>query len=280
MEVDCAGRLLFLDQPVVMGVLNVTPDSFSDGGQFDRPEQAIEQGIAMVADGAAIVDIGGESTRPGARPVSVQEELDRVMPVIEQLLPEINVPISIDTRQPEVMRVATAAGAGMINDINALRAPTALAIAAQSGAAVCLMHMQANPQTMQTNPHYGDPVVEITQFLRERIEACENSGVSRGKIVIDPGFGFGKTLAHNLQLLSQLAKIAALGVPVLVGLSRKMMFGEILQKPSDQRLFGGLAGAMIAIERGARIIRCHDVAATVDALKVWSAMKRQEMEAS
>ncbi|RLA11953.1 MAG: dihydropteroate synthase [Gammaproteobacteria bacterium] len=278
MVIDCAGRSLVLDQPVVMGVLNVTPDSFSDGGRFIAADIAVERGIEMVADGAAILDIGGESTRPGAELISIQQELDRVLPVFEELVQAIDVPISIDTRHPEVMLAATAAGAGMINDVNALRAPTALAVAVESGAAVCLMHMQATPQTMQDAPCYADPVLEIVQFLRERIAACEAAGLSCAKIVVDPGFGFGKTLSHNLQLLGHLDQFIELGVPVLVGLSRKKMFGDILQKPIDQRLCGSLAGAVIAAERGARIIRCHDVGETVDVLKVWSAMAQQVSE--
>ncbi len=272
MEIDCASRPLLLDQPAVMGVLNITPDSFSDGGRYATPAMAIAQGVQMVADGAAIIDIGGESTRPGAEPVSVQQELDRVLPVLEGLVNSVAVPISIDTRHPQVMVAATQLGAGMINDVNALRAPGALEVACASGAAGCLMHMQANPQTMQANPQYLDPVAEISQFLQERLSACAQVGLQKEKIVVDPGFGFGKTLAHNLQLLKQLAQITRLGVPVVVGLSRKQMIGEILQKPSDQRLNGSLAAAVIAVEKGAQIVRCHDVAETVEVLKIWSAV--------
>jgi len=272
MVIDCAGRPLVVDQPVVMGVLNVTPDSFSDGGRFADTPRAVERGVAMVGEGAAIIDIGGESTRPGAQPVSVQQEVDRVLPVLEQLLPLVSVPLSVDTRHPEVMRAVIAAGAGMINDINALQAEGAIPAVVNSRVAVCLMHMQTNPLTMQDNPHYDDPVVEIRQFLHGRIRACETASISRARMIVDPGFGFGKTLSHNLRLLACLDQITNLGVPVMAGLSRKRMFGELLDKPADQRLSGSLAAAVIAAERGAKIIRCHDVAATVDALKVWSAM--------
>jgi len=217
MVIDCAGRPLVVDQPVVMGVLNVTPDSFSDGGRFADTPRAVERGVAMVGEGAAIIDIGGESTRPGAQPVSVQQEVDRVLPVLEQLLPLVSVPLSVDTRHPEVMRAVIAAGAGMINDINALQAEGAIPAVVNSRGAVCLMHMQTNPLTMQDNPHYDDPVVEIRQFLHGRIRACETASISRARMIVDPGFGFGKTLSHNLRLLACLDQITNLGVPVMAG---------------------------------------------------------------
>jgi len=276
--IDCAGRPLVVSQPVVMGVLNVTPDSFSDGGQFTSTARALDRGLEMAAEGAAIIDIGGESTRPGAAPVSVQQELDRVLPVIEQLLTRLDIPVSIDTRHFEVMVAAISAGVGMVNDVNALRAPGALEAVSASNVAVCLMHMQANPQTMQDSPVYDDPVAEIRQFLLGRVQACQSAGIKPDRLVIDPGFGFGKTLTHNLQLLAGLDDFASIGVPLMVGVSRKSMFGTLLGRAPDQRLPGSLAATTIALERGAKIIRCHDVAETVDAIKVWSAMTAQLSE--
>lgn len=272
MILDCAGKSLDLTQPRVMGILNVTPDSFSDGGRFVHHEQAVEQALSMVAQGAAIIDIGGESTRPGAADVSLEEELARVIPLIEALLPELSVPISVDTSKPEVMRAAAAAGAGMINDVCALRREGALAAAAQSGLPVCLMHMQGEPRTMQAEPHYEDVVVEVQAFLLERIAACEAAGIPRGRLLLDPGFGFGKTLAHNLSLLKHLQTFHRLGAPLLVGMSRKSMIGQVLDAPLDARLYGSVAVATMAALQGAQLIRVHDVQATVDALKMVAAV--------
>ena len=277
MVIDCGGRPLNLDSPVVMGVLNVTPDSFSDGGDYFDPSLAVARGISMVNDGAAIVDLGGESTRPGAEPVSIQQELDRVLPVLTALVAEVEVPISVDTRHAEVMTAAIDAGAGMINDVNALRGPGAMSAVSQSSVAVCLMHMHANPETMQDNPQYSDPVQEICDFLTDRVAATEAAGIDRQRLVLDPGFGFGKTLDHNLQLLAQLGKFSRLGFPLLVGLSRKSMIGEILGVSASQRLYGSVAAAVLAVERGAQIVRCHDVAETCQALKVVAAISEKNL---
>ena len=277
MVIDCGGRPLNLDSPVVMGVLNVTPDSFSDGGDYFDPSLAVARGISMVNDGAAIIDLGGESTRPGAEPVSIQQELDRVLPVLAALVAEVEVPISVDTRHAEVMTAAIDAGAGMINDVNALRGPGAMSAVRQSSVAVCLMHMHANPETMQDNPQYSDPVQEICDFLTDRVSATEAAGIDRQRLVLDPGFGFGKTLDHNLQLLAQLGKFSRLGLPLLVGLSRKSMIGEILGVSASQRLYGSVAAAVLAVERGAQIVRCHDVAETCQALKVVSAISEKNL---
>ena len=277
MVIDCGGRPLNLDSPVVMGVLNVTPDSFSDGGDYFDPSLAVARGISMVNDGAAIIDLGGESTRPGAEPVSIQQELDRVLPVLAALVAEVEVPISVDTRHAEVMTAAIDTGAGMINDVNALRGPGAMSAVRQSSVAVCLMHMHANPETMQDNPQYSDPVQEICDFLTDRVAATEAAGIDRQRLVLDPGFGFGKTLDHNLQLLAQLGKFSRLGFPLLVGLSRKSMIGEILGVPASQRLYGSVAAAVLAVERGAQIVRCHDVAETCQALKVVSAISEKNL---
>src|ERR1700722_12951486 len=271
-EVLCAGRPLALARPLVMGVLNVTPDSFSDGGRFVRLEAAVERGLAMVSEGAAFNDVGGESTRPGAQPVSLSEELARVLPVVRALSAGAAV-ISIDTSKPEVMAQAAAAGAGLINDVRALRAPGALAAARDSGCAVCLMHMQGEPRTMQEAPSYGDVVAEVAQFLRARLDACRAAGIPDNRLLIDPGFGFGKNFQHNLTLLRGLPRLAHLGVPLLAGLSRKSMVGTLTGRPSGERLYGSLALAVWAALSGARIIRTHDVAATVDALKVVAAIE-------
>jgi len=271
-EVLCAGRPLALARPLVMGVLNVTPDSFSDGGRFVRLEAAVERGLAMVSEGAAFIDVGGESTRPGAQPVSLSEELARVLPVVRALSAGAAV-ISIDTSKPEVMAQAAAAGAGLINDVRALRAPGALAAARDSGCAVCLMHMQGEPRTMQEAPSYGDVVAEVAQFLRARLDACRAAGIPDNRLLIDPGFGFGKNFQHNLTLLRGLPRLAHLGVPLLAGLSRKSMVGTLTGRPSGERLYGSLALAVWAALSGARIIRTHDVAATVDALKVVAAIE-------
>ncbi len=255
-----------------MGIVNVTPDSFSDGGQHLGRDAALAHAQQLIAEGAAILDIGGESTRPGAPPVGLQEELDRVMPVLEGLR-GAPVPLSIDTRKPAVMRAALAAGAAMVNDIAALQEPGALAAVGAGDAAVCLMHKQGDPQTMQAQPHYADVVGEVKQFLRARIAAAEAAGIARERIVADPGFGFGKALGHNLALLRDLAALRDLGVPLLAGLSRKSMLGAITGQDVEHRLPASLAAALIAVQHGAAIVRVHDVRATVDALKVWGAVK-------
>ena len=267
MRLQCKDKPLDLSSPVVMGILNVTPDSFSDGGRFLNPQLAIEQALAMQDAGAAIIDVGGESTRPGAAPVTVQQELQRVIPVIETLAGQLRVPLSIDTSKPEVMRAAVTAGAGMINDVNALQAQGAMQAAHDCAVPVCLMHMQGEPRTMQAAPHYDDVVTDVRAFLERRITACQESGIDPGQIVVDPGFGFGKTLEHNLELLRSLLALVELGKPVLVGMSRKSMIGALTGREEDQRLPGSLAAAVMAVERGASIIRVHDVAETVDAVK-------------
>lgn len=254
-----------------MGVVNVTPDSFSDGGCHFLHDNALVQAQQLLLEGADILDIGGESTRPGALLVNEQEELDRVLPVIEALR-GISVPISIDTYKPAVMRAALAAGASMVNDVNALQAEGALDVVASSDAAVCLMHKQGAPHRMQVQPRYQNVVAEVSEFLRGRIAACEAAGIARARMVIDPGFGFGKTLAHNLALLRELNKLTELGVPVLAGLSRKSMLGALTGQDVAQRLPASVAAALIAVQRGAVIVRVHDVRATVDALKIWQAV--------
>lgn len=256
-----------------MGVLNVTPDSFSDGGRFFSLAAAVEQGVRMAAEGAALIDVGGESTRPGADPVSEAEELGRVVPVIERLRASTDVEISIDTSKPAVIRAATAAGAGLINDVRALREPGALEAAATSGCAVCLMHMQGEPRTMQLAPHYGNVVAEVRAFLAGRAAACREGGIEAGRLVVDPGFGFGKDTGHNLTLLSHLGELVADGLPVLVGLSRKSMLGTLTGRAPGERVAGGVALAVIAALNGARIVRTHDVAPTVDALKLVDAVE-------
>lgn len=256
----------------IMGVLNVTPDSFSDGGRFFDRDAALAQARRLVEEGADIIDIGGESTRPGAEPVSVDEELRRVVPVVEALAGGIDRTISVDTTKPEVMRAAVAAGAGLVNDVNALRAPGALEAAAELGVPVCLMHMKGEPRTMQLDPRYDDVVVEVRDFLLERARAAEEAGVQREKIYIDPGFGFGKTLAHNLALLRQLEVLTTTGYPVLVGMSRKSMVGALLDTPVDDRVFGSVTLAAIAAMKGAAVVRVHDVKPTRDALKVCNAV--------
>lgn len=273
LQLDCNGKSLDLSRPQVMGVLNVTPDSFADGGDFFSRDAAIDHALAMEADGAAIIDIGGESTRPGAAPVAVEEEIRRVLPVIEALAPRLRVPISVDTRNPEVMRVAVAAGAGLINDVSALRMPGALQAAAECGVPVCLMHMQGEPQSMQADPRYDDVVDEVRTFLSRRVGACERAGIAPQRILLDPGFGFGKTVAHNLQLLAGLDDIGALGFPLLVGLSRKSMIGKLLGLEVAKRLPASLALAVLAVERGATLVRSHDVAATWQALQMIVALR-------
>ena len=272
-QLDCAGRILRLDRPQVMGIVNVTPDSFSDGGAHDTTDAAVAHALRLVEEGTDLLDIGGESTRPGAAEVEAEEELRRVVPVIERLAAQVAVPISIDTSKPEVMRAAVQAGAGMINDVCGLRREGALDAAAALGVPVVLMHMQGEPRSMQAAPQYDDVVGEVHRFLAERIFAAEMAGIPKQRIVVDPGFGFGKDTAHNLQLLAQFERFAELGVPVLAGLSRKRSIGELTGRdvPAD-RVAGSVAAHLIAAQRGAAIVRVHDVAATVDALKVWNAV--------
>ncbi|HXH03296.1 MAG TPA: dihydropteroate synthase [Candidatus Competibacteraceae bacterium] len=255
-----------------MGVLNVTPDSFSDGGRFLDPQAALARAHAMVEEGADIIDIGGESTRPGAVKVSAEAEMDRVLPLLEVLARELPVPISVDTYKPEVMAEAIRLGAGLINDIYALRAPGALPVIAASAVPVCLMHMQGTPETMQQHPHYGDVVGEVKAFLADRVQACEQTGIARSRLLLDPGFGFGKTLQHNLTLLRHLDAFHELGLPLLVGLSRKSMIGTLTGRSVDERMHGSVAAAVLAAWQGAHIVRVHDVRATVDALKVCAAV--------
>ncbi len=272
-QLDCAGRALILDRPRVMGIVNVTPDSFSDGGEHDSVDAAVAHALRLAEEGADILDIGGESTRPGADEVSLEEELRRVIPVIERLAKETSLPISIDTSKPEVMRAAVAAGAGLINDVYALRREGALDAAAALGVPVVLMHMQGEPRRMQAAPEYDDVVAVVHRFLAERIFSAEMAGIAKKKIVVDPGFGFGKNTAHNLALLARLDRFADLGVPVLAGLSRKRTIGELTGRtdPHD-RVYGSIAAHLIAAQRGAKLLRVHDVAATVDALKIWNAV--------
>lgn len=268
----CGRYTLPLDRPLVMGIVNVTPDSFSDGGLYVAPERAVEHGLRLVAEGADLLDIGGESTRPGALPVPEEVELARVIPVIEGLR-DAGVPLSVDTQKPAVMRRALEAGADMINDVNALLAPGALEVVAESRAAVCLMHKQGEPRTMQQAPRYEDVVREVRDFLASRVAAAEAAGIGRERIVIDPGFGFGKNLEHNLTLLRRLEALALPGLPLLVGISRKSMLGALTGAPVDGRLAASLAAAVIAAQKGARIIRVHDVKATRDALAVVGAVQ-------
>ncbi len=272
-QLDCAGRILRLDVPRVLGIVNVTPDSFSDGGEHATAEAAVAHGLKLAGEGADALDIGGESTRPGADDVPLEEELRRVIPVVERLARETALPISIDTSKPEVMRAAVEAGAGMINDVYALRRDGALEAAASLGVPVVLMHMLGEPRSMQDAPAYDDVVAEVHRFLAERIFAAEMAGIDKKRIVVDPGFGFGKTLAHNLALLAQLERFTELGVPLMAGLSRKQGIGTLTgrEAPHD-RVHGSVAAALIAAQRGARLLRVHDVAATVDALKVWTAV--------
>jgi len=255
-----------------MGILNVTPDSFSDGGRFTAVDSALRQAERMLAEGADILDVGGESTRPGAAAVSLDEEMARVLPVIERIRAELDIPISIDTSKPELMREAVAAGAGMINDVNALNAPGAIAVVAEAEVPVCLMHMLGQPRTMQTAPQYEDVVADILGYLGRRVAECEVGGIARERLLLDPGFGFGKTLQHNLALLRDLGAFQVLGLPILVGISRKSMLGAVTGRAVDERLAAGVAAAVMAVERGAHIVRVHDVAETVDALKMWRAV--------
>lgn len=269
----CGDRSLTLDRPRVVGILNVTPDSFSDGGQHATFEAAAAHGLRMVEEGADMLDVGGQSTRPGAADVSEEDELTRVVPVIERLAREVDVPIAVDTSKPGVMRAAAAAGAGMVNDVCALRCEGALQAVAELGVAVCLMHMQGEPRSMQAAPHYDNVVAEVHQFLAERVFACEMAGIDKRRIVVDPGFGFGKNLDHNLELLRSLDRLRELAAGVYVGLSRKSMIGAITgQEQAAARVPGSLAAAVIAVQHGAIMVRTHDVAATCSALAVWQAV--------
>ncbi|MBI5786026.1 MAG: dihydropteroate synthase [Rhodocyclales bacterium] len=268
----CGRFQLDLSRPRVMGIVNLTDNSFSGDGLRGQANGAIAQGLRMVEEGAELLDLGAESSRPGAEPVSLQQELDRLLPVVAGLR-DCGVPLSIDTVKPEVMRAAIDAGADLINDIAALQAPGALAAVADSQAAACLMHMRGEPRTMQADPHYDDVVGEVWAFLMDRVAACESAGISRQRIVIDPGFGFGKTLGHNLELLRHLDRFVDTGLPVLVGMSRKSMLGQITGQPVGERISAGVAAALLAVQRGARIVRVHDVAATRDALAVWQAIE-------
>jgi len=277
---DCGDRELRLDRARVMGVVNVTPDSFSDGGAHADTEAAVAHGLRLAAEGADLLDVGGESTRPGASEVPVEEELRRVLPVVERLARECPLPISVDTSKPEVMRAAVAAGAGMVNDPYALRRDGALEAAAELGVPVCLMHMQGTPADMQDDPRYEDVVAEVHSFFTQRIFACEMAGIAKKKLLLDPGFGFGKTLEHNLLLLRQLSRFVELGLPVLAGLSRKGMIGKLTGRELDARVHGSVAAALIAVQNGATIVRVHEVAATVDALAVWRAVAAQAAPAS
>ncbi|MFZ5756854.1 MAG: dihydropteroate synthase [Pseudomonadota bacterium] len=270
----CGNRTLDLSVPRVMGILNVTPDSFSDGGRYTGLDAALAQAARMVADGAALVDVGGESTRPGAAPVGEQEELDRVLPVIERIVRELDVCVSVDTSTPAVMRAAASAGAHLLNDVRALRRDGALTAAAASGLPVCLMHMQGEPGSMQQAPSYGDVVREVSDFLAARVRECLAAGMTRNRLLIDPGFGFGKTLADNLALMRELESFVATGFPVLVGVSRKSMIGQLLGgRPVEERLHGSVAAAVVAAMKGAALLRVHDVAATADALRVMAAIR-------
>lgn len=275
---DCAGKILDLRTAQIMGVLNVTPDSFSDGGDFLSLDEAIARAHEMVEQGAAIIDIGGESTRPGAAPVSVSEELDRVIPVIEALFGKLSVPVSIDTSKPEVMRQAVRAGAGMINDVYALREQGALQTAVELKVPVCLMHMQGKPRTMQNSPHYDNVVLEVRSLLNDRINVCIEAGISRDRLLADPGFGFGKSLNHNLLLLNGLNELASLNVPIVAGLSRKSMIGQILDVPVHDRLYGSIALATLAVWCGISLIRVHDVRATRDAIGIINAVRNAGLD--
>ncbi|MCK9387595.1 MAG: dihydropteroate synthase [Sulfuritalea sp.] len=263
----CGRFVLDAGRPLIMGIVNLSDDSFSGDGQHGNIDAAIALGRRLIEEGAHILDLGAESSRPGATPVPAQQEIDRLLPVIEALR-DCGAPLSIDTVKPEVMRVALATGIDMINDINALRAPGAMELVAESRAGVCLMHMQGDPGTMQDDPHYVDVVVEVAEFLAERVAAAEAAGIALNRIAVDPGFGFGKTLEHNIQLLRRLGELVVPGLPLLVGLSRKSMLGQLTGRDPSERIYGGIAAHVLAVLRGARIVRVHDVAATRDALAV------------
>ncbi|WP_245392568.1 dihydropteroate synthase [Salinicola halimionae] len=273
----CGHHTLDLSRPCVMGILNVTPDSFSDGGRHDRLDDARRHAERLLRDGAAIIDVGGESTRPGAEAVPLDVERDRVLPVVDMLVREFDALVSVDTSTPELIGEIAEAGAGLINDVRSLTRPGALEAAAATELPVCLMHMLGEPRTMQQAPSYERPVeIAVADFLRERVAACEAAGIARDRLLLDPGFGFAKTLGHNLQLLNRLQSLASLGLPLLVGMSRKSMIGQTLGRPVDERLPGGLALAVMAVERGARIVRVHDVAPTVDAIDMaWAVLQER-----
>ena len=273
MQLSCGTFKLSLDRPLIMGVVNVTPDSFSDGGKFIQLNQSLDHAKALIAEGADLLDIGGESTRPGAAPVSLDEERRRVLPLLEKLAGGA-VPISIDTQKPALMREAVAAGASMVNDVYGFRQPGAFEAVADSDAAICIMHMQGEPRTMQQSPHYDDVTAQVRDYLAGRVDAAQGAGIAVDRIVIDPGFGFGKTLAHNLQLLRELRQLTGAGCALLAGLSRKAMLGTITGRDPTQRVYASAAAALIAVQNGAQIVRVHDVAATRDALAVWQAMQQ------
>lgn len=275
-RLPCGNRVLDLTQTHVMGILNITPDSFSDGGRFNQRDLALRHAQAMVEAGATLIDIGGESTRPGARPVSVVEELERVAPLVEAISRELDVIISVDTSTPAVMRESARLGAGLINDVRALRRDGALDAAAATGLPVCLMHMQGEPGTMQDHPHYDDLLGEVSSFLLERIQACASAGIPAERILLDPGFGFAKSHAHNLSLFKHMQALHALGRPLLVGVSRKSMVGLALNKPVTERLNGSLALAALAMTKGAKILRVHDVAETIDVVRMIAAVEAAE----
>ena len=277
-RLPCGNRVLVFDAPKVMGILNVTPDSFSDGGRYTAVESALRHAEAMVAAGAAIIDVGGESTRPGAPAVSEAQELDRVIPVVQAIARELDVVISLDTSAPAVMREGALAGAGLINDVRSLRRPGALEAAAATGLAVCLMHMRGEPSTMQQAPVYADVTGEVGAFLGDQVARCQAAGIARERLILDPGYGFAKTLEHNLELFKRQTELLAFGLPLLVGVSRKSMIGAVTGRPVEGRLAGGLALAALALTKGAQILRVHDVAETVDVVKMITAVEgfRQE----
>ena len=275
MTLRCASLAFAPDHPVVLGIVNVTPNSFSDGGEFLDAARAIEHGLRLAEEGADLVDVGGESTRPGAQPVGVDEELARIAPVVEGLVAR-GVPVSVDTCKPEIMRWSIEAGCSMVNDVNAFRSEGALEAVARAQVAVCAMHMQGTPETMQQEPRYDDVVAEVGGFLRERARSLEAAGVAAERIVLDPGFGFGKTRAHNIALFRALPALASLGYPILAGLSRKRLIGDITGRAVDDRLGGSVAAALLAVQNGARLVRVHDVKETADALRVWKALSGGE----
>lgn len=275
----CGRHQLDLTYPRVMGILNVTPDSFSDGGRHSRPDEALRHAESMIAEGAAIIDVGGETTQPGAQPVPLQQELDRVVPVVERLVKELGALVSVDTSSPEVMHEVAACGAGIINDVRNLRRPGALQAAAESGLPVCIMHMLGEPGDMQRAPHYDEPIEQaVSTFLEQRIAACEAAGLERERLILDPGFGFAKSAVHNLRLFNRMAELKNFRLPILVGVSRKSMIGKVLDRPVEARLAGGLALAALAVERGARIVRVHDVGPTMDAVKMTWAMLQEGID--